>query len=154
MSRSINIAIIILLGAIFQGCSWVHWLIIKNPTEFTWTIEYVIKDERGIFNYQSWIQNEKEDIQSVQQKKIVTFKIKPNQSDTLGFTLNSEYNHYKNYRGFDEKFPRRTFLNVDTIFLTNGVQTFKFSSRKFKEILSKNSTNVAEINLKKVLRKE
>lgn len=125
-----NLFIICLLGVIFQSCSWRHFLIVKNPTEFTWIIEYTVTDERGLFNYQGGFIKENVDGQSVPhiKTKLVRFEIKPNQSDTLGFTHNSDYNYYKNYREFDERFKRKAFLNVDTIYFYNGEKTFKYAT--------------------------
>ncbi len=147
------IFVIIVFTLMFQGCSWMHILQIKNTTDTNWQIEYKILDERGIFKNQIYIQNEKKKKgQFIEyDSEIMKFQVKPKQTIRVGMARNSHFKVYKQYSKFDEEVPWKTFINVIEIKVSNQSKSYNIKVNELEKVLSKNSRGIARIEIQKVI---
>lgn len=152
MKKTNHLIILILLASILQSCSWRHVFQIKNSTNFIWKVEYTIKDERGIFKKEIYIESKKE-IQKLNfEGSVVSFEIKPQQTLSLGLARNSHYRFYSQYDAFDKEIPWKSFINIDKIKIFNQNNTFELDPKALSPFFSKNTRGVARLEIEKLIK--
>jgi hypothetical protein len=141
MNNLLKAFLIIIVGIGVQGCSWYNFFQLRNTTNSIWKIKYEIINERGVLTKKISIKNKSKVIRTKEFKNnYVEFDLAPKEVAILGYSRNSYYQGYKNS------------INAKNLVISNEQTNVEIEFSKLDEVLDKNSRQVAQISISKLIK--
>ena len=155
MKKKFQLISIITLAYLLSGCSVTHKFEIKNDTDKIVKIEYKILDEKGIFKKRfiviDPIQKSSQTIKFT--GEVVSFELYPNQTAQIGRAKNTSYYSYKSELEYDAKFPSKSFINIESLFIIADNLNLQLDPSKLEDLMLKNTARIGRISVDNVLKK-
>ena len=149
MKKIFYFSLILTFACIFESCSWRHIFAIHNNTNQTWTIEYEVLDDRGIFQQKVYLYETKKKEPVVQkfEDKQVRFELPPGYTVEIGAARNSSYSSYSQFDQFNLEIPWAPFINIKHLTLSTEGVVLKQEGKNLKNWLHKNNRTIALVKL-------